>query len=308
MNRFGVRFGSFGVSPFAFQQMLYPSCLFPFCLLLWLVMTHRLPSIWPVLVTYACLLLSMYLWQNFRQFTSRNCQMDIWLCSAQGPREPHRPMCTCKMDVKSWQMEILLLISHDLNQQHPLNGLWTSCVMSDEQTLKTENDDICSCLNIYLFLDPKIRFIILFQKRYLGNLSKEKLVWLSFETIYIQDNSTVRSEVFQVFFGRPSYTFPWIHASIKGIAKHKGLTLLPLFCNSGLNHELFLEMHRAMLMLLRLWFTVMILVFIWLFGFYFYNLMRILITATKVYFRGRFHGFRKVQLIESFAFFCLFTG
>ena len=100
----------------------------------------------------------------------------IWLCSAQGPREPHCPMCTCKMDVKSWQMGILLLISHDLNQQHPLNGLWTSCVMSDEQTLKTENDNICSSLNIYLFLDPKIRFIILFQKRYLGNLSKEKPV------------------------------------------------------------------------------------------------------------------------------------
>ena len=169
MNRFGVRFGSFGASPFAFQQMLYPFLSF-------LVLSASLARYDTSFAIHACLLLSMYLWQNFRQFTSRNCQMDIWLCSAQGPREPHRPMCTCKMDVKSWQMEILLLISHNLNQQHPLNGLWNSCVMSDEQTLKTENDNICSCLNIYLFLDPKIRFIILFQKRYLGNLSKEKLV------------------------------------------------------------------------------------------------------------------------------------
>ena len=66
------------------------------------------------------------------------------------------------MDVKSWQMEILLLISHDLNQPDPFNGLWTPCVMSDEQTLKTENDNICSCLNIYLFLDPenKVHYIV----------------------------------------------------------------------------------------------------------------------------------------------------
>ena len=36
--------------------------------------------------------------------------------------------------------------------------------------------------------------------------------------------------------------------------------------------------------------------------------MRRLITVTKVNFRGNFHGFRKAQLMESFAFVCLFTG
>ena len=59
-------------------------------------------------------------------------------------------------------MKIFLLISHDLDQQHTLNGLYTLCAMSDEQTLKIAKESKCSCLDIYLFLDSgnKVHYIV----------------------------------------------------------------------------------------------------------------------------------------------------
>ena len=178
MNRFGVRFGSFGVSPFAFKQMPYPFLSF---LILSAFLARCDASFAINLTCPGDLCAFTFKHVHVTHFlTIHLSELPNGYLTLFSPRAKRAAPSNVHVHNGCKELangnKILLLISHDLNQQHPLNGLWTPCLMSDEQILKTENDNICSCLNIYLFLDAENKVHLLFQKGELGNLSKEKLV------------------------------------------------------------------------------------------------------------------------------------